>query len=213
MKHFEIASESGWFAPMKCLPSLVVLGAMMGWLVSFAAMAQSDGLVAYWPLDELRAGATPDVVGDYDLKATHLDVSDVVAGRHGRAIAFESGRQTLLSRVHEVGEELPINQHPSFTLSLWVKVDGRRQNDLRLFSEGNTVDSNPLFNLGTHSGGADGRLDVYLRQSGWPTFGHSYSEYEPLDGQWHHLAWVEYDGQRSLYVDGRLDALEIAPRP
>ena len=90
-------------------------------------MAQSDGLVAYWPLDELRAGATPDVVGDYDLKATHLDVSDVVAGRHGRAIAFESGRQTLLSRVHEVGEELPINQHPSFTLSLWVKVDGRRQ--------------------------------------------------------------------------------------
>ena len=198
---------------MKCLPSLVVLGAMMGWLVSFAAMAQSDGLVAYWPLDELRAGATPDVVGDYDLKATHLDVSDVVAGRHGRAIAFESGRQTLLSRVHEVGEELPINQHPSFTLSLWVKVDGRRQNDLRLFSEGNTVDSNPLFNLGTHSGGADGRLDVYLRQSGWPTFGHSYSEYEPLDGQWHHLAWVEHDGQRSLYVDGRLDALEIAPRP
>ena len=149
MKHFEIASESGWFAPMKCLPSLVVLGAMMGWLVSFAAMAQSDGLVAYWPLDELRAGATPDVVGDYDLKATHLDVSDVVAGRHGRAIAFESGRQTLLSRVHEVGEELPINQHPSFTLSLWAKVDGRRQNDLRLFSEGNTVDSNPLFNLGT----------------------------------------------------------------
>ena len=29
----------------------------------------------------------------------------------------------------------------------------------------------------------------------------------------HHLAWVEHDGQRSLYVDGRLDALEIAPRP
>ena len=49
---------------MKCLPSLVVLGAMMGWLVSFAAMAQSDGLVAYWPLDELRAGATGFIVAD-----------------------------------------------------------------------------------------------------------------------------------------------------
>ena len=102
-----------------------------------------------------------------------------------------------------------INQHPSFTLSLWAKVDGRRQNDLRLFSEGNTVDSN-LFSIWGHT--AEGLtvvwMFIFVRVVGLrlatPT------EYEPLDGQWHHLAWVEHDGQRSLYVDGRLDALEIA---
>ncbi len=198
---------------MKGLHSLVVLGAMMEWLVSFAAMAQSDGLVAYWPLDELNAGVTPDLVGGYDLQASNLRSQDVVRGRHGFAFSFQNERGSLLSRVHRAGDALPINQHASFTISLWVQVKGQGQNDLRLFSEGNTANSNPLFNLGTHSGGADGRLDVYLRQSGWPTFGHAYSEYEPLDGQWHHLAWVEQDGQRSLYVDGRLDALEIAPRP
>ena len=80
------------------MPSFpVVLGAMMGLLVSFAAMAQSDGLVAYWPLDELGAGALPTSWGDY-LKATHLDVSDVVAGRHGRAIAFEWASDAAIPR-------------------------------------------------------------------------------------------------------------------
>ncbi len=74
---------------------------------------------------------------------------------------------------------------------MWVNVVGEGQNDLRIFSEGNTSNSNPLFNLGTHNGGADGSLDFYLRQSGWDTFGHAYSEQQPFDGSWHHIAWVQ----------------------
>ena len=183
------------------------------WQLAVSGANMGEGLIAYWPLDTLHAGLTPDAVGSHDLKASNLTQESVVLGRHDRAFSFRSDQQTLLWRVHEPGQALPINQYPSFSLSMWVKVQGRGQHDLRLFSEGNTLDSNPLFNLGTHSGGIDDRLDVYIRQSGWPTFGHAYSNQQPLDGQWHHLAWVQQEGARRLYVDGKLDTMVLDPQP
>ena len=58
------------------------------------------------------------------------------------------------------------------TITMWVNVVGEGQNDLRVFSEGNTENSNPLFNIEVLiNGGADGSVDFYsLRQSGWTTF-------------------------------------------
>ena len=169
----------------------------------------SDGLVSYWPLDEIQGTKTPDLVSFYDMDVTNLEAGDVVAGRHGNAFSFDNARQTLLSRVHDAGDDLPANKHRSHTISMWVNVVGEGQNDLRIFSEGNTENSNPLFNIGTHNGGADGSVDFYLRQSGWSTFGHAYSEQQPFDGNWHHIAWVQEDGARTFYVDGVADSLEI----
>jgi len=173
----------------------------------------AEGLVAHWPLDVIQGTKTPDKVSGYDMELTNLSESDVVAGKIGNAFSFSNERQTLLSRVHEADEDLPANKHESYTLSMWVNVVGEGQNDLRIFSEGNTSNSNPLFNLGTHNGGADGSLDFYLRQSGWDTFGHAYSEQQPFDGSWHHIAIVQNDGARMLYVDGVADALEIPDKP
>ena len=34
-----------------------------------------DGLVAYWPLDSISKGTTPDVVSGYDMELTNLDDS------------------------------------------------------------------------------------------------------------------------------------------
>ncbi len=174
-----------------------------------------NGLVSYWPLDEVQGTKTPDLVNGYDMELNNLTADDLVDGQSGKAMAFDNARQTLLSRVHEAGEDLPANQHDSWTLSLWAQLDGNGQNDLRIFSEGNTEDSNPLFNLGTHNGGASGQLDVFIRNGngGWPTVGHIYSEQEPFDGSWHHIVWVEDGGARSIYVDGNLDSLEIEARP
>ena len=169
----------------------------------------SDGLVSYWPLDEIQGTKTPDLVSFYDMDVTNLEAGDVVAGRHGNAFSFDNARQTLLSRVHDAGDDLPANKHRSHTISMWVNVVGEGQNDLRIFSEGNTENSNPLFNIGTHNGGADGSVDFYLRQSGWSTFGHAYSEQQPFDGNWHHIAWVQEDGARTFYVDGVAYSLEI----
>ena len=177
-----------------------------------------DGLVSYWPLDEVRGTKTPDLIGGYDMDLTNLSAEDLVDGQTGMAFEFSNARETLLSRVHQAGEDLPANQHESWTLSIWAKLDGVGQNDLRIFSEGNTENSNPLFNLGTHNQGAEGpsgggQLDLFMRQDGWPTVGHIYTMGEPFDGEWHHIVFVQENGLRSIYIDGELDDLEIGEKP
>ena len=106
-----------------------------------------DGLVAYWPLDEVQGTKTPELVNGYDMELTKLSAEDVVEGRIGNAFSFSNEKQTLLSRVHDEADQLPANKHDSHTISMWSKVDGNGQNDLRLFSEANTGNSNPLFNI------------------------------------------------------------------
>jgi hypothetical protein len=194
---------------------VVTLTALLAGFAHLKAQDLASGLVAYWPLDVVQGTKTPDLVNGYDMELSNLTSDDLVDGQSGQAMAFSFDRQTLLSRVHEAGEDLPANQHDSWTLSIWAQLDGNGQNDLRIFSEGNTTDSNPLFNLGTQNGGASGQLDVFIRNGngGWPTVGHIFSEQEPFDGTWHHIVWVEDGGARSIYIDGNLDSLEIEARP
>jgi hypothetical protein len=170
----------------------------------------SDGLVSYWPLDDVVGTTTPDLVSGYDMELNNLTADDLIAGRVGRAMMFDSARQTLLSRVSSPGEQLPINQHPALTIAFWANVTGTGLIDLRLFSEGSTANNNPLFNLGTANNGDNGTLDFYFRQSGWAEVNHLRSVGEPLDGTWRHIAFVqEEDGSRALYIDGVLDPVEI----
>ena len=170
-------------------------------------------MIAYWPLDEIQGEVTPDVINGYDLELTNLSADDLVEGQIGNAFSFSNENNTLLSRVHDAADELPANKHNSFTISMWSQVDGNGQNDLRLFSEGNTANNTPLFNIGTDNGGAGGAVDLYIRQGGWPTVGHIYSTAEPYDGEWHHVVFVQENGKRRLYVDGELDDLEIPAKP
>ena len=172
-----------------------------------------DGLVAYWPLDEVQGTKTPELVNGYDMELTNLSAEDVVEGRIGNAFSFSNEKQTLLSRVHDEADQLPANKHDSHTISMWSKVDGNGQNDLRLFSEANTGNSNPLFNIGTDSGGASGSMDFYIRQSGWPTVNHIKSSAEPYDGEWHHVVFVQEEGERRVYVDGELDDVTLEAKP
>ncbi len=127
------------------------------------AQALTNGLVAYWPLDEILADKTPDVASGYDMQVQNMTQTNIVAGIRSNAFSFFNSRQTLLSRVHAAGEDLPINKHAAFTISMWTKVNGPGQTDLRVFSEGNTAVSDPLFNLGTQSTGGSGQLDIFIR--------------------------------------------------
>jgi hypothetical protein len=181
-------------------------------ITNLAAQNLSNDLVSYWPLDEVQGTKTPDLVSGYDMDLSNLTAADVVEGKVGKAFSFSNARKTLLSRVHKAGEQLPINQHPSFTVSFWAKVNGTGQSDLRLFSEGNTANSDPLFNIGTHNTGADGSLDLFIRQSGWTTVGHIYTTAQPFDDQWHHVVFVQDNLARAIYVDGTKDDLEIAAK-
>jgi hypothetical protein len=151
----------------------------------------SKGLVAYWPLDEVQGDKTPDLINGYDLELLNLTADDLVEGQKGNAFSFSNENNTLLSRVHDAADELPANKHESFTISMWSQVDGNGQNDLRVFSEGNTANNTPLFNIGTDNGGVSGAIDLYIRQGGWPTVGYIYSTAEPYDGEWHHVVFVQ----------------------
>lgn len=123
----------------------------------------------------------------------------------GRIAASFNGVDTMLTRIHGEDDDLPIAEHPAYTISMWLKISGTGQNDLRFFSEGSTLDNNPLLNLGTQNGGADDRFDVFLRSGGGPP--HQYSLGTPLDGTWRHIAYTHNDANRKiqLYVDGVLD--------
>jgi hypothetical protein len=178
------------------------------------AQALTNGLVAYWPLDELQAGKTPDVVSGYDMQVRNMTETNVVAGTRSNAFSFFNARQTLLSRVHAAGDDLPINKHPAFTISMWTKVNGPGQVDLRFFSEANTTVSDPLFNLGTHNTGASGQVDLLIRQSGSTQVGHILTTAEPFDDTWRHIVFVQQeDGTRTFYIDGVADDLAIGAKP
>lgn len=173
------------------------------------------GLVAHWPLDEIQGTKTPDLVSGYDMDVFNLTADDVVDGKNGKAFSFDNTRNTVLSRIHNPGEKLPANQHSSFTISMWVNVAGQGQNDLRVFSEGSSVDNNPLFNIGTHNGGADGTVDLFIRNGpgSWSTVGHIYSLNEAFDSEWRHLVYREDNGIRTFIIDGVVDDLAIPERP
>ncbi|MSU22167.1 MAG: LamG domain-containing protein, partial [Pedosphaera sp.] len=186
----------------------VVMTLMLGSiLTSFAAL--KDGLVSYWPLEEVQGTKTPDLVSGYDMDLSNLTAADLVPGKVGKTFSFSFAKQTLLSRVHQAGEKLPINQHPSFTIAMWAKINATGQSDLRLFSEGNITSTDPLFNLGTHSGGGDASLDVFIRQSGWTGVNHLHTTAQPFDDQWHHIVFVQNTGERTVYVDGKADDVPI----
>lgn len=187
--------------PILTLSSLLLGGAQA------AQAALSDGLVSYWPMDTIQGTKTPDLVSGYDMDLNNLTTADLVPGKVGKTFSFSNAKKTMLSRVHKAGEALPINQHPSFTISFWEKINGTGQNDLRLFSEGNTANSDPLFNLGTHN--VDGTLDVFIRQSGWTAVNHIVTTTQPFDDTWHHITFVQDNGARAIYVDGQKDDLAI----
>ncbi len=180
-------------------------------------LASSPGLSAllsaYWPLDATDGVTTPDEGGGgYDLTLMNMDATNFVTDEGRAAVSFNGTAMTLLSRVHTDGEDLPINQHPAFTVSMWTKIAGTGQNDLRIFSEGSTTSDSPLFNLGTRNNGADNVLDLFLRNLAGATPNHQYSSGMPLDGTWHHLAvTVEQQGGKvAIYLDGVLDRDNVA---
>ena len=64
----------------------------------------------------------------------------------------------------------------------------------------------PLFAIGTASGGGTGQLSVYIRQAGGSVWvNHAVSAIEPFDGHWRHVAVVVDHDLLFMYVDGRQD--------
>ncbi len=165
-------------------------------------------LVAHYPLDRLGAGMeAPDAFGFHHLIGTNLDQAAVVTGKNGNAVSFDAAKKTMLARTNgAAGDRLPVASNPEHSIVMWVNVKGTGQNDLRIFSESSLSENTSLYNIGTHNAGANDSLDLYLRASNGTTPNHQYSAATPLDGTWHHIAWVVAFDQATLYVDGVVDS-------
>jgi hypothetical protein len=180
------------------------LGAVASVCFGITAQAQTPaeiGLVAHWPLDETDGVTTPDIIGGFDMTLNFMDGANVVPGKTGNAFVFD-GIEEILTRVHSESEDLPIYQHDAYTVSIWVKGIGTGQNDKRVFSEGSSLNNTPLLNIGTHSGGANGAVDMFVRPPGVHVYSTNTSAF---DGEWRHIVWVDINGTAQLYIDGVAD--------
>ncbi len=190
---------------------------LLGILGALTLSAQADlkeGLISYWPLDEVQGERTPDLVNGYNMNLDNLSDEDLVDGKFGQAFSFVASKQTLLWRQHEEGELLPLNdQNENWSVALWVKGKGTGQNDLRVFSEGSNQNSTPLFNIGTHNGGADDTVDLFIRGDNGTT-NHAHSIQNGFDDEWRLIVWTQAGNETVLYVDGVADEFEapgVAP--
>ena len=176
-------------------------------VVTIGGVMAQPALLVHWPLDEAGNGATPDAFGRYPLELVNLSEADLVSGRRGNAIAFDAARETMLARTHAANEDLPLNQHADFTISLWVKGKGTGQSDLRVFSEGSPTSNTPLFNIGTDRSGDSDVVDIFIR----PGSDHLLSNGAAFDDTWRHLAWVQEGDEARLYIDGEEDSAGFEP--
>ncbi|MEM7231286.1 MAG: LamG-like jellyroll fold domain-containing protein [Planctomycetota bacterium] len=166
-------------------------------------------LVSHWTFDETledSAGENDAVfhAGVDPVAETYVDGFD---GSPFGAISLD-GLDDYLEIPQ--GEGLPLYANADFTIAMWVK--GPPQPDRRIWSEGSTLDNAPLFNLGTEVAGNAGTVDFFLR--GGPgvgtVVGHRQSARVAFDDAWHHVAWVDRNGNATLYIDGVRDATDFS---
>jgi hypothetical protein len=169
------------------------------------APALDQGIVSYWPLDDQleddQARATmDDLYGNADFKVVADQIFlDMNPGVQGNAATFNGLEQYAF---REGG--FPIYLLPSYSVAMWIRGDGTNQIDRKIFSETSTNNANATFSIGTATG-TNGTLRILVRDaSGLPLLDR-HSTRAPLDGNWHHVAWTDQNGQGRLYIDGILD--------
>jgi hypothetical protein len=101
---------------------------------------------------------------------------------------------------------LPVYNSAAFTIAMWVKAETPTTvRDKRIWSEGSTTSNTPLFNLGTSNIADNPGLDFFLRAEGadgGTIAPHLKSTLPVFDGTWHHVCWIDANGDVTLYVDG-----------
>src|SRR4051812_16792950 len=98
--------------------SLAASGAL---LLSANLIAQTDirqGLVAYWPLDQIVDATTPELVNNLNMDVVNMDANNIVAGRRGSALSFDGVSQYAV-RYSDLAEDtgLPIYRSRSYTVT------------------------------------------------------------------------------------------------
>ena len=128
-------------------------------ILPYSASAE---LVGYWKLDDNFDDSSGKGNNGVFFGGTtyEADTASVLAG--GKAVAFD-GQAGTYGAINSGTGGMALTSLPSYSVSMWVKGDGTANSDDRVFSESSSTDNNPLFNVGTHNGSADGTVDIYIR--------------------------------------------------
>ena len=188
-------------------------------LLTLPAAAQGirTGLVSHWPLDAVSPDGltTPDMVSGNHLQLVGMSAADFTPGRRGNAASFDGASQILtLDTDPALTPGLPLTQHGSLTVAMWVRATGTTQTDRRFFSEASLATNAPLFGLGTDNLAAPNgtnAVSLYVRNdANSAVINHRKTTGRPLDGTWHHLAVTDSNGTIRYYIDGVADATTFA---
>jgi hypothetical protein len=171
-----------------------------------ATPALTNGIVNYWPLDTITQSDTnlfsPEMhYGQSMVLKGFVDTNDYVLGQYSNALAFNFATKYAFRT-----NGSPIYGATNYSVSLWVQADPTAQNDRRVFSEGSSLNNNPLFTLGTDPAGTSQSASVFIRNDANAALVNGRRSIRPVfDNTWHHLVWTDANGQGKLYVDGNLD--------
>jgi hypothetical protein len=198
------ASGSNWFALRASNPGGSITGAPIPLVVLPDPVPDvAAGLVSWWPFDTLLndsgALSTADLYSRNDLLLKTMDPTNLVAGKFGKALALDGVQQY---GVRTGG--FPIYLATNYTVSFWVKGTAG-QNNKQVFAEGGA--SGNFFLLGTENSSPYGGL-LNLKIS--PGLSDRKSSRVVFDGSWHHVVWVDSNGEARLFVDGALDETDFA---
>ena len=193
------ASGSNWFALRVSNPGGSITGAPIPLVIlPDQAPNVAAGLVSWWPFDTLTndsgAISTPDLYSRNDLSLRSIDPTNVVSGKFGNALALNGLQQYGLRT-----GGFPIYLTTNYTVSFWVK-GATGQTNKQVFAEGGAAGD--FFLFGTeNSAPYEGLLNVKVN----PGMSDLKSNRVVFDGSWHHVVWVDENGNARLFVDGALD--------
>jgi Concanavalin A-like lectin/glucanases superfamily/Immunoglobulin domain len=174
----------------------------------------ASGLVNYWPMDAVTNNGTfyssPDLYSHNDLFLTNMTEANLAPGQFGNSLGFDNlsntyGQRTGGSAIYSTN---------GYSVSMWVKADGTFQSDARVFGEGSTNSTNPLFTIGTANPvSPTGVARIYVRNDSNVELLKRDTTRTVFDNNWHHIVWVDRGGLGKLYIDGAVDESDYTYAP
>jgi len=172
---------------------------VLGLLTTFAKADITDGLVAYWPLDEGTGTTTADKSGNGN-DGTFIGAPGWDSGKFGGALDFDG-----IDDVVDCGLAPELNFGTGdFSVSLWVKVSVDPGPDTRhVFQKGDDDFDNWAMEFRDNDGG-DIEFEI---EDGTD---HKVDTDDPhgtglIDDEWHHIVMMRETVKLRVYVDGAED--------
>ncbi|HEY3864314.1 MAG TPA: LamG-like jellyroll fold domain-containing protein [Verrucomicrobiae bacterium] len=169
----------------------------------------SLGCFGYWPSDTIETNAipnnTPDIYLANNFNLTNMTGGSVVPGVFSNALSFNSAslQNGYLDGI------VPAFNYTNYSISYWVNGQGAgTQVNTVIFDNASSSQTTTFLSFGTtlSAAGPATNLACYVRSDqNQAVVPFVLSSNSVMDGNWHHVVWVDKSGTVTLYVDGVMD--------